>query len=309
MNDAESAPSPNRFCRKFVSRNAPLNTSAAVAGAEVVRDERLSDEAEEAREEDARAQSAPSCAPCCARGAVALPSLTRGQLARRNVERDARMIGPAASRISSAAARQPWRASDRDEVERALLPLAERIERGAQPWRDRASDRVSRRLMPARSRRSSRSRGGAGPAPAAFERGSHAERVGLGADAIACAPSIAATERGSAADVRFAHRGARDVGLEHVGTSQRVMTHAKSFEERSTCGSISVHDQRGTASGLLDAQRLRDRADLREVRQLARAGPGTRPSAGSPARRWVGAARSASGAVAVRRRAPRLPAT
>ena len=28
MNDAESAPSPNRFCRKLVMRNAPLNASA-----------------------------------------------------------------------------------------------------------------------------------------------------------------------------------------------------------------------------------------------------------------------------------------
>jgi hypothetical protein len=29
MNDAERAPSPNRFCRKFGMRNAALNASAA----------------------------------------------------------------------------------------------------------------------------------------------------------------------------------------------------------------------------------------------------------------------------------------
>ena len=55
MNEADSTPSPSRFCSRFGIRSAARNAPAAARQPEVVRDHALADEAGDPRQEDARA--------------------------------------------------------------------------------------------------------------------------------------------------------------------------------------------------------------------------------------------------------------
>ena len=56
MKDAESTPSPNRFCRKLGMRNAALKASGGVGlESEVMREDALPDQADDAAEQNARA--------------------------------------------------------------------------------------------------------------------------------------------------------------------------------------------------------------------------------------------------------------